>query len=121
MNLQDFGVRLLEVRDELGLTQDEMAVRLGVSKRSYCAYEGGETSPNAKILAALAECGIDVAYVLTGHRFQAANARPTHLSPRQAALLDNYDHLTESDKSALERHAFALAEQGKVGKKGRAA
>jgi hypothetical protein len=31
--------------------------------------------------------------------------------------LDNYEHLNDSDKKALERTAFALAEQGKVSKK----
>lgn len=67
MNLQDFGERLRVERVRLGATQDEMAVKLNVSKRSYCAYEAGETAPSAKLIAALAEVdGVALDYLLTG-------------------------------------------------------
>lgn len=68
MILHDFGRRLEAIRTSRSLTQDVIAKQLGVSKRSYCAYEAGETAPNAKFLAALAAMGVDIAYVLTGMR-----------------------------------------------------
>lgn len=66
MNLQLFFDRLKAERVKRGSTQDDMAAALGVSKRSYCAYEAGETAPSAKLLAALASMNIDIAYLLTG-------------------------------------------------------
>jgi len=63
---QFFFERLRREREARGLTQDAMAQNVGVSKRSYCAYESGETPPSAKLLAALATMGVDVAYLLTG-------------------------------------------------------
>lgn len=66
MILQDFGRRLELIRISRALTQDAMAKKLGVSKRSYCAYEAGETAPNAKFLAELAGLGVDITYILTG-------------------------------------------------------
>ncbi|MEN3113096.1 helix-turn-helix domain-containing protein [Uliginosibacterium paludis] len=58
--------RLKSEREQMGLTQDEMAMRCGTSKRSYCAYESGETQPKSEFLAKLADAGGDVLYVLTG-------------------------------------------------------
>lgn len=75
--LQHFSERLEKVRLDRGLTQDVMAKQIGVSKRSYCAYESGETPPSAKLLTALAGMGVDIAYLLTGLKaatHQALNA-----------------------------------------------
>lgn len=85
MSLQLFFERLRKERDALGYTQDEMAENTKVSKRSYCAYEAGETAPSAKLLAALAVMGMDVAYLLTGQRNPAAP--PPRLTPDEQELL----------------------------------
>jgi len=93
MNLQFFFRRLREEREARGLTQDAMAQNVGVSKRSYCAYEAGETAPSAKLLAALACMGIDVAYLLTGERNPSLPAPPPPgpaLSADEAELLSDY-------------------------------
>jgi transcriptional regulator with XRE-family HTH domain len=74
MSLQLFFERLREKRDALGFTQDVMAAKAGISKRSYCAYEAGETAPSAKLLAALANMGVDVGYLLTGQHTGGASA-----------------------------------------------
>jgi transcriptional regulator with XRE-family HTH domain len=51
----------------------------------------------------------------TAHPRAATMASDTdakkHLPPREAALLDNYNHLSEEDKRALERTALGLAKQ----------
>lgn len=89
MSLQLFFERLKEERDSLGFTQDAMAAKAGISKRSYCAYEAGETAPSAKLLAALASMGVDVAYLLTGER--AARVEPASaISEGDRILLDNF-------------------------------
>jgi transcriptional regulator with XRE-family HTH domain len=45
---------LKELRARLGLTQQQLAVRAGLSVRGYAAYEGGERSPEPGPLAVLA-------------------------------------------------------------------
>ena len=143
--MQHFFNRLKTARVDQGMTQDEMAVAVGVSKRSYCAYEAGETAPSAKLLAALASMEIDIAYLLTGTHsatqaalghvrsasllaaktggtalHQAALAEATFkqlnapaLTPRQRALLDNYEHTDEAGKKIIENTASFAAQQDK--------
>lgn len=58
--------RLRTARDELGLTQAEMAARMGISLRAYQTYEANERQPRANDVAALADAGIDLNWLLTG-------------------------------------------------------
>jgi transcriptional regulator with XRE-family HTH domain len=63
-----------EERIRIGLKQDELAERAGISKNSLGAYERGETAMNVVLLLILqdlrTETGqrIDIGYVLTGRR-----------------------------------------------------
>ena len=46
---------LRELRDRLGLTQSEVAARVGVSSRAWGAYERGEYEPSAPVLILVAQ------------------------------------------------------------------
>jgi transcriptional regulator with XRE-family HTH domain len=95
MNLHLFFERLREERERLGLTQDEVVKATGISKRSYCAYEAGDTTPNAKFLASLIGIGMDVSYLLTGQRSQPL--APQALLPKSdRALLDDFHHASHA-------------------------
>jgi len=61
------GQRLRKVRDDLGLTQTEMASRVSVSPRTWQSWERAEYYPTAEALRFLAEQGVDVNWVLTGN------------------------------------------------------
>jgi len=111
MSLQLFFERLKEERLRLGLTQDELAAQVGVSKRSYCAYESGDTSPSAKLLAALVGMGCDVAYLLTGERLPGTPA----LTPEESALLDNFRHSPPAARKAIKATSDLLAQHGSAG------
>ena len=125
MSLQLFFERLREERDALGFTQEAMAEKAGISKRSYCAYEAGETAPSAKLLAALALMGVDVAYLLTGQRAGGASAPPPPraVSEGDRILLDNFHaapaQVQAGVKTAL--GAFAPAGSARRGKQDKAA
>lgn len=67
-----------------------------------------------EVLAAFGSVGADVLYILTGQR---SGGQTVPVNPRQAALLDNFEHLSEEDKNALERTAFALAQSRGLMKK----
>ena len=60
--------RLREVREALGLSQQALAERCGITARSQRNYESGERLPDAAYLAAIAAAGADVLYILTGQR-----------------------------------------------------
>jgi len=63
--------RLREERERLGLVQTDMAEIGGVKKQSQINYESGKRKPDSEYLAAVAERGVDITYVLTGHRVPA--------------------------------------------------
>lgn len=60
------GERLKEERERLGFSQTEFAAVAGASKNSQYNCEKGERCPDAAYLAAVAEKGVDILYVVTG-------------------------------------------------------
>lgn len=64
----EIGERLKEERERLGYNQADFAAFGGASKASQSSWEAGTAFPNAKFLAAIAERGADVGYILTGKR-----------------------------------------------------
>ena len=125
MSLQLFFERLREERDALGFTQEAMAEKAGISKRSYCAYEAGETAPSAKLLAALALMGVDVAYLLTGQRTGGASAPPPPraVSEGDRILLDNFHAAPAQVQAGVKTTlgAFAPGGSARRGKQDKAA
>jgi len=61
------GDRLRDEREALGLTQEKMAIAVGITKKTQGLYERDERVPDAEYLAAVAAKGVDVLYVVTGH------------------------------------------------------
>jgi transcriptional regulator with XRE-family HTH domain len=108
MNLQLFFDRLRAERERLKLTQDQMVLKTGVSKRSYCAYESGETAPSAKLMAALVVAGFDIPYLLTGQRSQAV-AEVDLLPSDERVLVDAYRRCNAQAKQALIQTAALLS------------
>lgn len=45
-----FGSRLLELRKQKGLSQEDLAIDLGISQSSISNYEAGTTKPDISIL-----------------------------------------------------------------------
>lgn len=106
------GERLKSERERLGMTQPDFAEAAGAKKRTLIDWEKGASSPTAVQLAALASIGVDALYVLTGQRAAAVvETQPqVALTPRQVALLDNYQHTDEQGKKIIEAAAFAAAQ-----------
>lgn len=53
--MQKLAERLLSLRKERDLTQEEIAKELGIGLRSYCRYEKDEREPTAPILVQMAD------------------------------------------------------------------
>jgi transcriptional regulator with XRE-family HTH domain len=63
---QAIGLRLMIDRKRLGLTQTELARRIGCDRQTQMRYERGVRSiPSDYLIAAMAE-GVDIKYVLFG-------------------------------------------------------
>lgn len=60
------GDRIRAFREALGLTQQEMAAKIGVPFRTFQSYESGSSTPKFAYLQRLAELGCDIAWLITG-------------------------------------------------------
>jgi len=64
----ELAERLIEAREELGLTQRELAEKLGIGWRSVQEYEQGRAVPGGSALAGYAGLGVDATWLLVGER-----------------------------------------------------
>lgn len=104
--------RLRKERERLGMTQEEFGDLGGVKRNAQKNYELGDRFPNAKYLSALAEHGVDVAYVLTGVRSLNTQA----LTPAQEALFyqcvqDVEDWLAKNKKTLSDQQIVKVSLQ----------
>lgn len=60
------GQRLVEERKRKGMTQPAFAAAGGVSVKTQVLYEKSARVPDANYLAAVAEAGVDIGFVITG-------------------------------------------------------
>lgn len=75
----DFGGNLREIRKANGLTQKQVADRLGVTSQAVCRWEGNRTEPDMYTVARLAlilGCTTDD---LTGHETAPLSAEEREL------------------------------------------
>ena len=78
------GERLREERTRLGYNQVDFSALAQTTKKSQIEYEKGATFPNAAYLAAVAQAGADVQYIVTGVRSSVA------LTPDERELIALY-------------------------------
>lgn len=103
--LNSIGTRLKAERERLGLTQSDFAQVAedagvpGATRQSQARYEKGLAAPSCPYLAALATAGVDVLYVLTGHR--GMQAAPPPLKDGEATLLESYRALDKRGQAAV--------------------
>ncbi|AYN26569.1 XRE family transcriptional regulator [Buttiauxella sp. 3AFRM03] len=103
------GNRLREERERLGLSQQAMGEIGGVKKLTQLNYEKGERAPDTIYLTALAEAGVDIVYVLTGHRIPM----PNEVAPKteeEKKLLENYRAMDEAARLNIQAVGAAFAQ-----------
>lgn len=93
--LVSIGSRLAEERKRKGLNQSAFAEIGGVSVKTQVLYEKAERVPDANYLAAIAEAGFDVLYILTG----APNA--SAVAGEEAAVLAGYRKLDARGRAGV--------------------
>jgi len=98
------GDRLRSERERLGLSQEALAEKAGLGRKTQYNYEEGGRSPDAMYLVSAATLGIDVAYVLTGVHLPDAYA-----GQFQAAAVAT---LLAAEPSLAEQYVEAVVRQG---------
>lgn len=97
---ESFGERLKQLRRERGLTQAELAARLGISRRNYVYYETQGGSPSPELLTGLADSLRVTADVLTGRQIKADPRLPSY---RLLRRLKKLEQLPSHDQKAVLR------------------
>lgn len=63
--MKKYHFRIKEARERKGLTQAELAAKLGVAQNTFCGYENGNHDPKSNKLAIIAkECDTTVDYLV---------------------------------------------------------
>ncbi|QIL81827.1 helix-turn-helix transcriptional regulator [Diaphorobacter sp. HDW4A] len=117
--MDNIGTRLRDERERLEMTQDQFAELGGVGKRALVYYEKNERSPDAAFLAAVAQVGVNVLYVLTGVHAPGVKAE-SPLAPDEKIMLDNYRHAPDGVKSGIKTTLGAFAPGASQGSKRKA-
>lgn len=86
--MRDIGKNLREARVRRGLTQDELAERLHVSRQTVSNYETGRSRPDVEMLLSAAEqLEVDVQELLYGRPVSPERRREVRLLLVQGAVL----------------------------------
>ena len=104
--MNNLGPRLKEERKSLGLSQQQFAALGGVEVNAQGKYESGSRAPRSDYLAAIGFGGVDVLYLLSGHRTPMAIDL---LSETERSVLLNYRTLTTLDQGAIGQLTLSLA------------
>ena len=98
--METFGSRLRMIRSERGLTQEELAFEVGVTKGAISQWERDGTEPNFAALTVIRRVlGVSLDELIVGHNARAA-AEAT-LKPKEMDLLALFRNLSSKQRAAL--------------------
>ena len=94
MNDYNFGNFVCHLREKNGLTQAEVAHRLGVTAAAVSKWENGSAKPRVEILFQLAEIlGVRAEELMAGHYIEAEHLHPEAVK----AINERYEYLRKID------------------------
>ena len=102
------GERLREERNRLGMSQPAFAALAGTTKQTLFSWESGKTAPDGFQMSALSAHGVDLLYVLAGHRTPAVHPAEA-LSDDELRLLHGYRRCNADGRQHLIRSAELLS------------
>ena len=98
----ELGSRLQEIREDQGLTQTELAVRVRTSQSTISQIEAGDRNPSYRMLVKLASAlGVTVGYVL-------GEDAVGDLDPAEEAHFRQYRGLTDDARRQVSEYARFL-------------
>lgn len=100
------GKRLTELRNKLGLSQEQMADELGVKRSTYAKWENDTNQPTRKLKSIAAYFHVSTDYILG--RTDNPNASPAPstattppITPQDRELLRKYHELDQRGRQAV--------------------
>ena len=110
MDQRKIGVFLKELRKEKGLTQEQLAERLGVSNRTVSRWETGSNLPDLSVLVELTDFyGIGIHEIIDGERQSKEAASENNPSMRVVADYVKAEKQSSRQKRILRRGLMAIA------------
>ncbi len=101
-------MRMKELREELRLNQEGLALKLNISQSTVSAYEVGDRTPDLKILIRIAQFfGVSLDY-LAGLSDLKQQIRESDLSANELEHLYAYRQLSEADKEKVNAYIDGL-------------
>ena len=101
------ATRIREARRSLGLTQDELARRVGVSRSAIAQWETDRTGQvRANLARVAAVLGVSIGYLITG---ESDAGRIVVETADERALINLYRQIREPGRSELLRSARRMA------------
>ena len=110
-----FAGRLRQAREQAGLTQQDLAKKLGVTKSAIGNYENGVSSPKWDILIKI----FDVLHVDPNFLYQddfSFRSEPSSLTPQQQTLLASFDQLNNEGQDKAVEYVEDLVMTGRYKK-----
>lgn len=106
MDQQKMGAFLKKLRNEKNLTQEQLAEKFGVSRRSVSRWEGGYNLPDIDILIEMSEFyEVELKELLNGER---KNEQMENKEKEMAVLITDY-HIEKNMKDAKVAIGFFIA------------
>ena len=90
-----FASRLRQAREQSGLTQQDLAEKLGITKSAIGNYENGVSSPKWDVLLKIFDVLKVEPNFLYQDSFSLETPETSSLTPQQSALLSSFDLLNE--------------------------
>ncbi|EAB5080757.1 XRE family transcriptional regulator [Salmonella enterica] len=103
--MKQVGDRIREERKKLKLNQTDFAKLLDSSRSAQAIYERGESLPGSAYLIKMSELGIDVQYILTGHRTPLAD-----ISTEERTLVENYRAMDDAARLNMQTVSATFAQ-----------
>lgn len=98
----ELGARIREIREDQGLSQEQLAERVGTAQSTISQLEQGERNPSYRTLRSLAKAlGVSVSYLL-------GEAEVEELSPEEELLFREYRGLSDAARRQLREYARFL-------------
>ncbi len=128
MATNSLSMRLKEERKRLGMTQQEIADKVSITRETWSRYESAKIAPGSEVLLNLVNLGVDTNYILTGDRIisidslSSSSAMTTaeetgnykagiQLTQQELELIHCYRKVSEDGKKSIEDIAKLLATQ----------
>ena len=111
-----FASRLRQAREQAGLTQQDLAKKLGVTKSAVGNYENGVSSPKWDVLIKIFDVLQVTPNFLYQDDFSTDTSESCALTPQQSTLLAAFDQLNEEGQTKAVEYVEDLVMTGRYKK-----